>query len=224
MVDEAFLSVAAHKLRQPLHALTLYRDAMVGEANEATRQRLHQGMRSAIRELGGLYATLLEISRLDSGQVSPHVTDMPVKPFLERLIGDFNARAHGIALRVQCPDDVTIRSDPVLLGRILSRLLDNAVCCTEQGDVRIVCRRDGKRMCIEVRDSGPGVPEDQKERFFSDFFQMHHGCRQGHGAGLGLGVVRRLAVLLGYSLRVESDADRGTCVSIEIDTGMPQSS
>jgi CheY-like chemotaxis protein len=110
-----------------------------------------------------------------------------------------------------------VSSDPILLERILLNLVSNAVRYTERGGVVVGCRRRGERLRIDVCDTGPGVPEDQRERIFGEFYQMTD-TRQDRGGGLGLGlaIVDRLARLLAHPVELASRPGRGSRFSVSV--------
>jgi CheY-like chemotaxis protein/anti-sigma regulatory factor (Ser/Thr protein kinase) len=122
------------------------------------------------------------------------------------------------------PTTVVVHGDPVLLERVLSNLLSNAVRYTEEGAIWVGFRRAGRRSggYVEVRDSGIGIPLAEQERIFEEFYQVanpQRDARQGHG--LGLPTVRRLVGLLGGDLQVRSAPGRGSTFRFPVQAGHP---
>jgi signal transduction histidine kinase len=104
-----------------------------------------------------------------------------------------------------------VRSDPILLERIVGNLVGNALRYTREGGVLLGCRREGERLRIEVWDTGIGIPPDKHEAIFAEFYQVAPGGHlSGGGLGLGLAIVARLCELLGHEVQVASRSGRGS--------------
>src|SRR5205085_10603739 len=143
------------------------------------------------------------------------VEPMPVQAVLTQVQNAFAgpAQAKGLTLQV-VPSRLWVRSDPVVLGRIVSNLVANAVRYTEKGRVLVGCRRRGDRVEVQVLDTGIGIAEEQRERIFEEFYQVGDGGREGQkGLGLGLAIVRGSAALLGGEVDLGSVPGRGSCCS-----------
>ncbi|HHJ17628.1 MAG TPA: response regulator [Gammaproteobacteria bacterium] len=214
-----FLASASHDLRQPLHALGLF----LGELREriddpVMRDRLLQQMGASIEAMTELFDALLDMSRFDTGAVQPELRNFRVDHLLQGLEQEYTARAaaRGLTLRrVSC--NAVIRSDPLLLRRILRNLIENAIRYTETGGIVIGCRRDGEGIKLQVCDSGIGIAEQQLEKIFSEFYQLNNPERDRHkGLGLGLAVVKQLAGLLGHEITVRSQPGKGCLFSLRV--------
>ncbi len=212
-----FLAAASHDLRQPVHALSLFVGALRGNHLAPEPARLVDLIEDSVNAMDGLFSALLDISRLDAGVVAPDWKIFPVQELLDRLQRDYAAEAaeKSLSLRVR-PCAATVRSDPVLLERILRNLLSNAIRYTDSGGILIGCR-PGRALRIEVWDTGRGIPAAQAERVFEEFFQLHNPERdRSQGLGLGLAIVRRLAVLLDHTLVLHSRPGHGSVFSITV--------
>src|SRR3979411_2377930 len=119
-----------------------------------------------------MFNSLLDIARLDAGILTPKITEFPIARLLQKIETRFDqaTREKGLRLRVRRSDS-WVRSDAMLLERILLNLVSNAVRYTLRGGIIVGCRRRGEMLRIEVWDSGPGIPEDQKQNIFGGFFQ-----------------------------------------------------
>lgn len=216
-----FLAAASHDLRQPLHALGLF----VAALNEKVRSRevrdLVQHINASVESLEALFNELLDISRLDAGVIRPNPTAFPIQTLLGRLGADYEALAAEKELGLMVfPCDAVVVSDPSLLERILRNLLSNAVRYTHQGRISVECRRRGDTLRIDVWDTGIGIPADQHQRIFEEFYQVGNPERdRRRGLGLGLAIVRRLAQLLGHRLDMSSTVGGGSVFSVEIPLG-----
>ncbi len=224
LAKSRFLAAASHDLRQPLHALNLFADQLRAGAHEAEQGRLVGQIRSAVAAMNELFNALLDISKLDAGGVTPKLADFPIGPVLERIGATFigPAREKGLRLRV-VPNENWVRSDPVLLERILLNLVSNAVKYTERGGVLVGCRRRGDGLSIEVVDTGIGIPEDQKQAIFAEFTQLAGTKAAGTpGLGLGLAIVDRLCQLLGHPLAMSSRVGKGSWFVLSVPVAAPR--
>jgi signal transduction histidine kinase len=214
-----FLAAASHDLRQPMHALGLFVGELHGKVNTTEQARIVQQIEESIAAMSTLLNSLLDISKLDAGVVHPQVRAFPVDQLLKRMAQEYATVAEdkGIILRVKCPR-IEVMSDPVLLERILFNLLNNALRYTPQhGCVFMACRKRGKRLRIEVRDNGIGIPDADQKNIFREFFQLDNAARErDKGLGLGLAIVERLAKLLGHPLSLRSAPGRGSVFAVEV--------
>jgi signal transduction histidine kinase/CheY-like chemotaxis protein len=216
-----FLAAASHDLRQPMHALRLFASAALGTHDEAERRRIVERVDASVASLSALFDALLEVSRLDSGAMKPELHTVSVRELLAELGAEMgeSAREKGLTLRVRAVD-AALRTDRVLLGRILRNLLSNAISYTERGGVLLAARRRGERLRLEVWDTGVGIPESLQAQVFEEFFQVGNPERDRRkGVGLGLSIVARLAALLGYRVELRSRVGQGSRFSLELPLG-----
>ncbi|PWC37981.1 histidine kinase [Azospirillum sp. TSO35-2] len=213
-----FLAAASHDLRQPLQSILLFAEALRPHLADATgRERLDR-LQHGLDVLKSLLDGLLDISRLDAGIVAPQVEEFRVSDVLGPLDDAYAPIAHGKGLEWQVmPCGATVRSDRVLLGRMLRNLVENAIRYTESGRVLIDCTVQGDRLRIEVRDTGCGIPADQLGRIFEEFHQVGNPERdRAQGLGLGLAIVRRLSKLLDHPVDVRSCPGGGSLFSVAV--------
>ncbi|WGD54866.1 MASE1 domain-containing protein [Bradyrhizobium sp. CB1650] len=213
-----FLAMASHDLRQPLHALGLFVAQLRTPLNSGERTKTIERVDAARKEMDEMFNSLLDISRLDAGMLTPKITEFPIAHLLQKLETTFNqaTREKGLQLRIR-RSNACVRSDAMLLERILLNLVSNAVRYTLRGGIIVGCRRRGETLRIEVWDTGPGIPEDQKQNIFGEFFQVpaQERSRSG-GLGLGLAIVDRLRLLLGHQIDLASSVGRGSRFAIEL--------
>jgi signal transduction histidine kinase/CheY-like chemotaxis protein len=216
-----FLAAASHDLRQPLHALGLFVQALQ-ETPLATRERQVIGnIRRSVDAMEELFNALLDISRLDAGVVQPHITTIPLAAVFDRVRFEYAqiARQKHLSLRV-VKTSLFVQSDPSLLARLIRNLLSNAVRYTDSGGVVLGCRRMGSEVRVEVWDSGKGIPLDRHEEIFQEFYQLDNPERDRRkGLGLGLAIVKRLAKLLNYQVALRSVMGKGSVFSITLPRG-----
>lgn len=218
LAKSSFLAAASHDLRQPVHALGLFVGALRGVTMSAEGQRLVAQIEASTESMDGLFSALLDISRLDAGIVETHRRPFELAPFLARICRDHESEAEAKEIDLTCrPCHAIVDSDPVLMERIVRNLVSNAVRHTPVGRVLIGCRRRGAHVTIEIWDTGPGIPPDQQERIFHEYYQISNPERdRTKGLGLGLAIVRRLTQLLGCKLQLRSQPGRGSCFSVEL--------
>ena len=216
LAKSRFLAAASHDLRQPLHALNLFLDQRRNETDQVERSRLDAQIDAAVAAMNELFNSLLDISKLDAGVLAPSISEFPVDHLLKRIETTFaaTARENGLRLRV-VSSRAWVRSDFILLERILLNLVSNAVRYTERGGVVVGCRHRNGRLRIDVCDSGIGIPEDQRSNIFGEFYQLDGGEKDRRGGlGLGLAIVDRLCGLLDHPIELTSSVGRGSRFSV----------
>lgn len=225
-----FLAAASHDLRQPMHALSLFVGQLQDSKTSDERVALTQRIERAVAGLSELLDQLLDLSKLDAGAVQALPQDFAVRDLLAAIETEFAplARVKGIELRVR-PCAAWLRSDPVLVRRILSNLVANALRYTERGGVLLGCRRRGQALRIAVWDTGCGIPGDRREDVFREFVQLAGAeTRRADGSlkglGLGLSIVARLADLLGTQVDLRSTVGRGSTFAFELPLGLATAS
>lgn len=209
-----FLAAASHDLRQPLQSLTLIHGLLARSG--ADRARLNALLDRTLASMTNMLDTLLDVNRIEAGDVHPQIGPVAVGPMLARLGEEFAplAAERGLTLRVRnCP--WTILSDPRLLEQMLRNLLSNALKYTIRGGVLVGCRRRGARLCMEVWDTGVGIAAGNRDAVFEPYVQIAHAPRdRTRGLGLGLSIVRRLGEMLDHGVLLRSRDGRGSVFSI----------
>lgn len=212
-----FFAAANHDLRQPLHSLGLFATALRNGATDESHRKLIDQILQCTESLEQLFDNLLDISRLDAGQVEVKRELVPANAVLDRLRSTFATPAldKGLQLKVR-RSKLLLDTDPTLLFRVLSNFVSNAIRYTDKGSVLVACRRRGNTVCIEVWDSGIGIAAEQHERVFEEFYQLNNPERdRSRGLGLGLATVKRIASLLDHPLRLRSIPRKGSRFTIE---------
>jgi CheY-like chemotaxis protein len=213
-----FLAVASHDLRQPLHALGLWVAQLRNPLEPAERRRLIERITAAVGEMNDLFNGLLDVSKLDAGILSADLGDFPLADLLAKIERTFaqTARDKGLSLRI-VPTSAWVRSDQILLERIMLNLVSNGIRYTARGGVVVGARRRGDRLRIEVWDTGPGIAESQQQYIFDEFYQIPDPDRDRRGGlGLGLAIVDRFRRLLDHPVALRSRFGKGSCFSIEV--------
>jgi len=222
LAKSRFLAAASHDLRQPMHALGLFLQALRQGRLGDPERRLVESIGESFDAMDALFNALLDISRLDAGVVEPHPCTFPVARVLERMRKEYAGQAarKELSLSVR-PCAAYVRSDPVLLEEIVGNLVSNAIRYTASGRVVLGCRRTGGgALSIEVWDTGRGIPADKLREVFREFIQLENPERDREkGLGLGLAIVERLSELLGHPVDVRSTPVRGSVFRVRVPLG-----
>ena len=218
-----FLAAASHDLRQPLHALSMFGAALEKRLAHSVEQPLIFNMMRSIEALDKSFGAMLDISRLDAHVIEPHVQSFPIRDVFRRLQMNFGGLAEeaGLQLRFK-PAGKVVRSDPQLLERVLGNLVQNALRYCRDGGVIVAAREWKGAVNIEVWDTGIGIADEELPKIFDEFYQVANPERdRAKGLGMGLAIVKRLNLLLGHTLTIDSRVGRGTLCRVRIEgTGL----
>jgi two-component system CheB/CheR fusion protein len=213
-----FLAAASHDLRQPLQTLALLQGLLDRAVSGEKERKYVARIGETLTAMTGMLNALLDINQIEAGAVRAEMTPFPVQGLLTKLHDEFvyHAQAKNLDVRiVGC--GLSIWSDPRLLEQMLRNLLSNALKYTGEGKVLLGCRRHGQTLCIEVWDTGIGIPESEIHAIFEEYHQVGNEARErSRGLGLGLSIVRRLGNLLGHRVRARSHHGDGSMFSIEV--------
>jgi CheY-like chemotaxis protein len=211
-----FLAAASHDLRQPLQTLRFLQGALEEQHPDGQGREIISDMGHSIDTMSGMLSSLLDINRLETGNLRPSRSDFPVNEIFNSVATDllWQIKGKGLQWRV-VPSDLAVCSDKRMLEEMIRNLLSNAIRYTDRGKILLGCRRVGARIRIEVWDTGIGIPGDQLPHIFEEYY-----CDAERGGfGLGLAIVRRLGEMLGHRVDVRSTPGKGTAFSIEVPRG-----
>jgi len=215
--NSAFLAAASHDLRQPVQAMSLLNGALRRTVKDARALEMIANQEHSITAMTNLLNSLLDISRLDAGAITPEFEEFPMQRMIDRLSAEFGRQAKhkGISFKSGSCDAI-VDSDPNLLGEIIQNLVSNAIRYTDKGSVTLSCSNRNGRCTVEVEDTGIGIEQDQLEAIFKEFHQIKTPGSNKEGFGLGLAIVRRLANLLEHDIAVRSVPGKGSCFSVSL--------
>ena len=219
LAKSKMLAAASHDLRQPLHALNFFTDAL--QSGESDPERLVRvgRVKECVDSLDRLFTELLDLAQLDAGVLKPSMQYFALDQLFDELSRNFRSMAEERQLRlVVRKTDLFVCTDYVMLARMLSNLVSNAIRYTAQGGILIAARRYQDRVRIDVIDTGIGIAQEHQAQVFEEFFRVV-GTQASvqRGAGLGLATVQRLAHLLEIDLSLHSRIGRGTRLSLLLD-------
>ncbi|GHE20770.1 NahK/ErcS family hybrid sensor histidine kinase/response regulator [Halomonas urumqiensis] len=213
-----FLAAASHDLLQPLNAARLFTSALSQEMEARDMKRTIGHIDNSLQAAEELLGTLLDISKLDAGALTPRRSHFALADIFRPLRAEFEVMAEerGLDL-VVVPTRAWVDSDAQMLRRIVQNFLSNAIRYTQEGRVLLGCRRQGARLTIEVWDSGPGIPESKQAEIFQEFRRLDQASRHKEsekGLGLGLSIADRMSRVLDHPIQVRSREGHGTMFSV----------
>jgi len=211
-----FLAAASHDLRQPLQTLRFLQGALEQRHPDGEWREIVAGVGHSIDTMSGMLSSLLDINRLETGNLCPSKSDFVVNEIFSSVATDVRRplEEKGLQWRV-VPSDLLVHSDKRMLEEMIRNLLSNAIRYTDRGKILLGCRRAGDNVRIEVWDTGIGIPGDQLPHIFEEYY-----CDAERGGfGLGLAIVKRLGELLDHTVDVRSTPGKGTGFSIEVPRG-----
>jgi Na+/proline symporter/signal transduction histidine kinase/CheY-like chemotaxis protein len=219
-----FLAAASHDILQPLNAARLYATSLVERPLDAKDLRLAHNVDASLSAVEEIFAALIEISRMDAGRMEPELTEFPLADVFAQLKVEFEpmARERGLDLRT-FPTRLWVRSDRRLLRRVLQNLVSNAIKYTRSGGVLLGARVKGGVVCVQVLDTGPGIPEDKRTVIFKEFQRLEGPGSNVRGLGLGLSIVERICRILGHPIQLVSHPMRGSNFSVRLPRAEPKS-
>ncbi|HEX3976984.1 MAG TPA: HAMP domain-containing sensor histidine kinase [Solirubrobacteraceae bacterium] len=205
-----FLADASHELRTPLASIRGYAELFrLGAADDpATLERAMARIEAEATRMGVLVEDLLSLAALDQAPERPRVP-VDLGELAAHATEDARVTAPDRTVRLSVDDPATtVMGDPGQLGQLLANLMRNAAIHTPAGTtIEVEIRREGGRAVLEVRDHGPGVPDDAGNQLFERFWRTEGGRSRGKGgAGLGLAIVKAIAVAHGGSVRADNVA------------------
>ncbi|SEO95580.1 PAS domain-containing hybrid sensor histidine kinase/response regulator [Rhodopseudomonas pseudopalustris] len=212
-----FLAAASHDILQPLNAARLYATSLVERQNGGEDSRLVENIDESLEAIEEIIGALLDISRLDAGAMTPSLTNFVVGDLMRSLEIEFSpaARAKGLKLTF-VPCSLPVRSDRLMLRRLMQNLISNAIKYTPQGRVLVGCRRQGESLKVAIYDTGVGVPILKRGEVFKEFHRLEQGARIARGLGLGLSIVERLARVLNHSIALDANRGGGSVFSVTV--------
>lgn len=213
-----FLAAASHDLRQPMHALGLLFESLRPRIQDEASQHLVHSITATIHTLEDLFNALLDISKLDAGVIPRDVRAIALQHTLARIEAEFRpvAESKGLRFALRLPaEGPVVHSDAALLDRMVRNLVSNAIQHTRQGTVLVTCRLRPGKVLIEVRDSGPGIPQPLHKEIFQEFYQIRNPERdRSNGVGLGLAIVERVGRMLDHPVLLRSAPGCGSTFTI----------
>lgn len=219
-LKSSFLATLSHELRTPVHVILGSMECLRDEGLSREQAKLAETVDRQARILASMIDDLLDVSAIEANRIALAHEPFDLHRLVEQAIESRSAEAHakGLRLDVSLGADVprSVAGDARRLGQLLGNILGNAIKYTERGGIDVEVRRlaedaAGFGLRFAVRDTGIGIAPDAQRRLFEAFSRVHlETHRHYSGTGLGLAICKRLAVLLGGEIGVESEAGRGS--------------
>jgi signal transduction histidine kinase len=219
----SFLAGASHDLRQPLHSMGLTVALLKARLRDTPNHEFVERLARSVSGLSHLVDALLDVSQLDAGLVTPQLSDFAVETVLQIARDEFAEPAQRKGVQLEIADtSARVRSDPILLRRIVQNLVANAVKFTPPGgSVRVDCVAQDDSVAIRVADTGPGIPVERQAEIWEEYHQLTDSQRDhAKGLGLGLAIVRRTAALLKHEVQLVSKPGEGAAFSVILPRGV----
>ena len=215
----AFLAAISHELRSPLNAILGFAEVLMAEVDgplsAEAREEVEQILGSG-KHLLELINDILELSALESGQLKLSRSRVD----LASIAGDVVREAAGlvgarpVTVRMEGEQAVFARADPRRVRQVVTNLVGNAVKFTQAGEVVVDVGHEGRFARLSVRDTGPGISEQQRALLFQEYKQTSEERARRRGTGLGLAISRRLALMHGGTIQIESELGRGSTFKV----------
>lgn len=220
VAKSTFLAAASHDLRQPLQAIGLFRSALVATPLSDEQRRLGEGIALAAQSLSATLNALLDIAQLDAGAVAARMRPFAVDEMFHRIDAEFSPAflERRLRFKLYLPmQPLAVHTDPELLLSLLRNILGNALKYTAQGGVLVGVRRRGEQLLLQVWDTGIGIAPEHLPHLFDEYYQVGNPARErSRGLGLGLSIVRRLALLIRSEVSCRSRPGRGSVFEVRL--------
>ena len=219
LLKSSVLTSISHDLLQPLNAARLALSALTSfDMGSEPAGLIDQADRS-LATLEDLLRTLLDLSKLDAGVMTPDLCALPIDGLIASVVKEQTRAAANRGLKLRhFPSKRMVWSDPMLLRRVIQNLIENALRYTRRGGVLVGGRTRAGRWIVEVWDTGPGISDELRDAIFQEFQRGEAG---GQGFGLGLSIVRRLALALAHPIGLKSRVDKGSMFSVSLPLAEP---
>jgi signal transduction histidine kinase len=222
---EDFMGLISHKLRTPLTIITtglsLFEDLFNQNLTDTQKDLIMKMVKSS-RILNGMITQLIDYTQIIQSKANANNEDIKIKERIEQVMGTFSNQVayEKTQINIYCPDDMCLKMNRVHFKFIIKELLGNAISFNDKDAIVLGVfvtglKTGGTR--IEVVDNGPGIPLEEAEKIFDEFYQIEkYFTGQTKGAGLGLATVRRLLQLYEATIDVDSEIGMGSKFVIEI--------
>lgn len=219
------LASASHDLRQPVHALSLFIEALGDTDLDEHQVQIVNYAKSASHSSREMLNTILDYAHLESGQMTAHFAATDLNLIIQNLIDEFSMQARKKSLYLNFEStSIWVMTDPTMLALILRNLISNAIRYTDKGGVQVKVRtlpmQDSALLIeqcqISVQDTGSGMTLLEINQVFDSFYQLERNNVSSEGLGLGLAIVKGMTQLLRTNIHVESGIDKGSIFSLAL--------
>ena len=224
---EQFLANMSHEIRTPLHAISGMINSLERNPHPESQNIFLDAMKTSSENLMVLLNDILDLSKIDSGKLE--IEEIPMNPIevVENVVKTLHYRAaeKGLELKIEIAHDFPNRilGDPSRLNQILINLVGNAIKFTNKGFVKVIASKSHDYLEFAIKDTGPGISEDQMDLIFEVFKQGEKSKSQIlGGTGLGLSISKQLVELQNGTLKVESVVGEGSTFYVKLPLKMAE--
>ena len=216
----ALFSSVTHDLRTPLASIKASASGLLDPSVAYTPGQRDEVLRTIVEEsdrLNRLVANLMDLARMRAGALDPAREPVWIGDLLNAVLARMRRRLEGFEVRVNVrPDVPPVSADPMQVDQVLTNLLENAARFSpSHGEIAVTAARWQSMVQLRVADRGPGIPAEERERVFEEFYRRDAGAGRG-GSGLGLAIARAIVVAHGGRIWIEGTAGSGTVVVVEL--------
>ncbi|MFK5891916.1 MAG: transporter substrate-binding domain-containing protein [Pseudomonadota bacterium] len=233
LAKSKLFAAASHDLRQPLHAIGLFVSTLKLNYHKQDKEKddhVFAMINKSLSSQKELFNTLLDVSKLDAGAIKANIKHFYISRLCEELESEFSilAKDKNLNLFVNFVDDMIVKSDELILKRILKNLLSNAIRYSQYGNINLSVKNLDKELLFSVVDSGQGISQQEQAKIYTEFYQIESalnspsGNRQNKGLGLGLSIVLKLINLLGTKIDLFSELEKGSTFSFTLPSGLSE--
>ncbi|MDC0234164.1 ATP-binding protein, partial [Acidimicrobiia bacterium] len=220
-----FIANVSHELKTPIGAVSLLAETLSQEDDPDTTSRLAKRLEAEAQRLGRIVDDILDLSRIEGQAIeAPDVVELNevVNEAVDRLSTFASRKKVEIKTKLNAN---TVEGDRLQLISLVHNIIENAVKYSEENsqvEVTLDFSKDSSTVCLNVIDSGIGIPEIEIERVFERFYRVDRArSRQSGGTGLGLSIVRNVATRHGGSVKIDSVDGEGTTVTVDLPVVIP---
>ncbi|MDD5528787.1 MAG: HAMP domain-containing sensor histidine kinase [bacterium] len=221
-----FIYVVSHELRSPLatvkNAIEILFDGMAGEITD-TQKHLLEIANKNINRLNFIIEDILDISRIDSGQIRIEFAPVDIKEVINDVVIMLEREANekGISIEKVLPEKIIkVNGDFQRIIQILTNIIGNAIKFTNKGSITITATEEKEYVKISVKDTGAGIPPENIDKIFDKFFQIRESTSlSSKGVGLGLTITKKLVTMHNGKIEVESELNKGSTFSVFLPVG-----
>ena len=220
-----FVANVSHELKTPIGAVSLLAETLSQEDDPDTTLRLAKRLEAEAQRLGRIVDDILDLSRIEGQAIeAPDVVELNevINEVVDRLSTFASRKKVEIKTKLNAN---TVEGDRLQLISLVHNIIENAVKYSEENsqvEVTLDFSKDSSTVCLNVVDSGIGIPEIELERVFERFYRVDRArSRQSGGTGLGLSIVRNIATRHGGSVKIDSVEGEGTTVTVDLPVIIP---
>lgn len=221
-IKSAFLATMSHELRTPLNSIIgftgILLQGLAGQLNDEQQKQMSMVQNSA-RHLLSLINDVLDISKIESGQLTISMEEFDVEQSIKKVIEIITplAEKKGLKLLAEIKEPEIMIGDERRFEQIVLNLLTNAIKFTEKGEISLKCIDKENILKVDITDTGIGIDEEHLKKLFTPFYQVDSGLtRKSEGTGLGLSISKKLANMMGGEILAKSKPGEGSTFSLII--------